>query len=85
MSGDKSQLNGDKADDNEDVVMDEEDSKKTKSGKDKDGDDEMTVVVPPSKGKSDGSTTNGAMDGKQKEAEIDPREKALNGKKTTKQ
>ena len=86
MSGDKSQLNGDKADENEDVVMEEEDSKMTKpgkSGKDKDGDDEMTVLVPPSKGKSDGPTINGATDGKAEEEEVDPREKASSGKKTS--
>ena len=85
MSGDKSQLNGDKSEEKEDVVMDEEDSKKAKSGKDKDGDDEMTVVVPPSKGKSDGPNINGTADGKQEEAEVDPREKALDGEKTIKQ
>lgn len=89
MSGDKPQLNGNEAKENEDVVMDEDEAKTTQSekdGKDKDADEEMTVVVPPSK-KSSGSETavNGASEGKEsppEEPEVDPKEKAIGGKCT---
>ena len=57
MSGDKPQMNGTDPLENgingtEDVEMDDNTSNprsKAKSGKDKDGDEEMTVVVPPPK------------------------------------
>jgi 26S proteasome regulatory subunit N3 len=100
MSGDKSSLNGTDPAENgvngsEDTEMREEsqNSKKTsKSNKDKDGDDEMTVVVPPAKGSSTPSApdkateadlTNGAVDGdtvKEGETLVDPQEKAISGK-----
>lgn len=97
MSGDKQQTNGkDQTNDNatgtDDVEMNDGTSKPSKtgkSGKDKDGDDEMTVVVPPSKntsssGKDLQSSTavNGATeesDESSKEPDVDPREKAING------
>ena len=99
MSGDKPRLNGDPAENgingSEDVEMGEE-SQNTKKGskttKDKDGDDEMTVVVPPSKGSSSPSApenpteadrSNGAVDGEIKnesDAQVDPQEKAISGK-----
>jgi 26S proteasome regulatory subunit N3 len=96
MSGDKQQTNGqdqqnDSVNGAEDVEMNDgssKPSKGTKSGKD--GDEEMTVVVPPSKktapapGKDPKSkdAANGASeeaDEAAKEPEIDPREKAING------
>jgi len=101
MSGDKPHLNGSDPPENgikgsDDVEMKEDTqaSKKTsKSGKDKDGDDEMTVVVPPSKGSSnspsapdkptDTDLTNGAVDGDgagESEEQVDPQEKAISGK-----
>ena len=66
--------------------------KGSKASKDKDGDSDMTVVVPPSKGSNSPSApsktteadlTNGAVDGdgeKEVEEEIDPQEKAIEGK-----
>lgn len=90
MSGDEPSHSG-----TEDAEMKEEsqNSKKaSKPNKDKDGDDEMTVVVPPAKGSSSPSApgkateadvANGAVDGdgtSEGEAEVDPREKAISGK-----
>lgn len=99
MSGDKqnddtSQQNG--VNGTEDVEMKDGSQPKAKSvkkGKDKDGDEEMTVVVPPSKSKN---TTNGIgkdnegdvsmngtsdpSDNKPAEEAIDPKAKALTGK-----
>ncbi|KAL2404844.1 putative 26S proteasome regulatory subunit rpn3 [Exophiala dermatitidis] len=97
MSGDKHRLNGtgpnaNGIDGSEDVEMKEQsqNSKKgSKPNKDKDGDDEMTVVVPPSKGSNaptaPGKATEadlkiGALNGNSEneaEAEIDPQEKAI--------
>lgn len=99
MSGDKRQPNGtdpieDETNDAEDVEMSEESSKPkktTKSGKGKDGDEEMTVVVPPSKSSKTTSNgkqshtennVNGAVDGKEDSADkpqLDPKEKAIDG------
>jgi len=99
MSGDKPYLNGTDPTENgingsEDVEMTEEtrDAKKKepKAGKDKDGDEEMTVVVPPSKGSKTSSpdqqtdsdqTANGTADGADTstESHIDPKEKAIAG------
>lgn len=80
----------------EDVEMDQDSSKmngRTKSGKDKDGDEEMTVVVPPSKGSKltsepsqddEGDVAmNGAVEPEVKEAAepvADPTTKAITGK-----
>ena len=55
MSGDKPQTNGVESNENgvngvEDVEMSDEKTPVPKSGSGKDGEDEMTVVVPPSKG-----------------------------------
>jgi len=100
MSGDKPHTNGSDpskkgTDGSQDVDMKEQsqNSKKTsKPNKDKDGDDEMTVVVPPSKGSSaptapdkatEADLTNGAVDGeeaKETEPPVDPQEKAISGK-----
>ncbi|KIV82434.1 hypothetical protein PV11_04549 [Exophiala sideris] len=97
MSGDKPHTNGTDpskkgADGSQDVEMKEQsqNSKKaSKPNKDKDGDDEMTVVVPPPKGSSaptapdkatEADLTNGAVDGEEaKEAEtpVDPQEEAI--------
>lgn len=94
MSGDRSHVNGkdkDESDPNgtEDVEMREE----TNPSKSKDGDDEMTVVVPPSKSSdlarasqkdSQGDVAmNGgteADDAAVDEPEIDPRKKAIASK-----
>ncbi|KIW28211.1 uncharacterized protein PV07_07891 [Cladophialophora immunda] len=97
MSGDKPHLNGTDPTRNgingsDDVEMkeDSKNSKKTpKQAKEKDGDDEMTVVVPPAKGSNtpsapqkatDVDLTNGAIDEEDKkegEEEVDPQEKAI--------
>ena len=103
MSGDKPQMNGNGSDPLEngvngtdDLEMDQDSSKstgKTKPGKDKDGDEEMTVVVPPAKGSKlsgepakddEGDVAmNGATEDDVKEpAEpvVDPKSKAITGK-----
>ncbi|KIX00965.1 uncharacterized protein Z518_10031 [Rhinocladiella mackenziei CBS 650.93] len=97
MSGDKPHLNGTDPAENgingsEDAEMQEESQhskKSSKPGKDKDGDDEMTVVVPPSKGSTPPSVpekatkadlTNGAVDedaADPSEAQVDPQDKAI--------
>ncbi|KAJ9603709.1 26S proteasome non-ATPase regulatory subunit [Cladophialophora chaetospira] len=97
MSGDKRQLNGsgppqnstNGADDTEMKDGSQSAKKGAKASKDKDGDSDMTVVVPPSKGSNTPSApskateadlTNGAIDGdgeKEAEAEVDPQEKAI--------
>ena len=80
----------------EDVEMDQDSSKsngRTKPGKDKDGDEEMTVVVPPSKGSKlsgepakdeEGDVAmNGASESEVKEPVepvVDPKVKAITGK-----
>lgn len=99
MSGDKHRLNGtDPAEnginDSEDIEMREEsqNSKKgSKPNKDKDGDDEMTVVVPPTKGPNapsapekptEADLKNGAANGdgaSDSEARVDPQEKVISG------
>ena len=101
MSGDKQNANGSGPAQNgtngsDDVEMKEgsQGAKKSSKGlKDKDGDSDMTVVVPPSKGSNTPSApskateadlTNGAVDGdgeKEIEEEVDPQEKAIEGKK----
>ncbi|EXJ94632.1 26S proteasome regulatory subunit N3 [Capronia coronata CBS 617.96] len=97
MSGDKPHLNGsDPAekgiDGSEDVEMKEgsqNPKKALKLNKDKDGDDEMTVVVPPAKGSNSPSAPekpteadlkNGAVNGdaaNESEAQVDPQEKVI--------
>ncbi|KAH0845575.1 hypothetical protein AYO21_05504 [Fonsecaea monophora] len=97
MSGDKPHLNGNDPTRNgingsDDVEM-KEDSKNSKrapkQAKEKDGDDEMTVVVPRAKGANtpsapqkatDADLTNGAVDDdgeKEGKEEVDPQEKAI--------
>ena len=90
MSGDRSKANGtDPKQNGDDIEMNDDSSKSqkpTKGNKDKDGDEEMTVVVPPPKktpahpGK-DGETSKDAEE--PEEPEIDPKEKAINGTSTT--
>ena len=92
MSGNKHHLNGSNPAEN--GVNNSDDGQNPKKGskgsKDKDGDDEMTVVVPPSKGSNSpsapGKTTeadlaNGPADGDAAtdEAPVDPKEKAISG------
>ncbi|KAL6252384.1 26S proteasome non-ATPase regulatory subunit [Rhinocladiella similis] len=93
MSGDNPHLNGtgDGSNGSEDVEMKEESQstkKNSKQTRDKDGDDEMTVVVPPSKGatptaptkKTDADLANGAKGEDATQADelpIDPQEKAI--------
>ena len=102
MSGDKPQINGtdspESIDGSEDVEMDDDGSRlnrHSKPGKDKDGDEEMTVVVPPSKGsklsgkpsEDDGGDVSmngteeavGEEDGR---VSIDPKVKAVSGRRT---
>ena len=96
MSGDKPHLNGtgnglNGAEDHEMEEQSQNPKKGSKQSKDKDGDDEMTVVVPPSKGstptapdkKTEADVMNGAMtedSAKETEPPIDPQEKAIAGK-----
>ena len=100
MSGDKPPTNGTDPVENgingtEDIEMEEEPSKasgRTKSGKDKDGDEEMTVVVPPPKAtKLSGAPQKDdegdiAMNGTTEaeieeptESTVDPKSKAITG------
>ena len=87
MSGDKSQPNGtDPKQKGDDIEMNDDVSKAQSSskGKDKDGDEEMTVVVPPSKKTPSIPNKDGEAgkdtDGKAPvEPEVDPKEKAING------
>lgn len=100
MNGDKPRLNGTDPVENgvngaEDVEMDEEDADSTapsKRSRDKEGDEEMTVVVPPAKGqklsgnpdpdKQGDVTMEGveSTDSKQTTEEtVDPRTKAITG------
>lgn len=79
MSGDK-QVNG-KANGQEDVDMNDASGSK-KPGKGKDGDESMTVVVPPSK-KSKSAEAGSGADGEEEaivETPVDPKEKAISGK-----
>src|ERR1700712_1912237 len=100
MSGDKQHLNGSGPTQNgvngsDDVEMKEgsQSAKKgTKGSKDKDGDSDMTVIVPPSKDSNtpsapskatEADVTNGAVNGdeeKEAEEEVDPQEKAIEGR-----
>jgi 26S proteasome regulatory subunit N3 len=102
MSGDKQHLNGsgptrngvNGADDVEMKDGSQNAKKGTKGSKDKEGDSDMTVVVPPSKGSNTPSApskateadlTNGDVDGdgeKVAEEPVDPQEKAIEGKAT---
>ncbi|KAK7899741.1 26S proteasome non-ATPase regulatory subunit [Exophiala xenobiotica] len=93
MSGDKPHLNGtgnglNGAGDHEMKEQSQNPKKASKQNKDKDGDDEMTVVVPPSKGstptvpdkKTEADLMNGAMtedSAKETEPPVDPQEKAI--------
>ena len=96
MSGDKQRANGsdpkkDEVNGTEDVEMTEEGSKQKKNvtgGKGKEGEDEMTVVVPPSRSSKTppkdsqmDSVANGTVEEatESKAAEVDPKEKAING------
>ena len=101
MSGDKHQSNGTDPVENgingapdKDTEMQDNDTKSTgKAGKDKDGDDEMTVVVPPSKGQKLSGASNEdhesdvAMNGVTEDPDMkpveivqDPHSKAVSGK-----
>lgn len=101
MSGDKPHLNGKDKDEsnhygNEDIEMkDSTNPSKTKSVKGQDADEEMTVVVPPSKSsksvgvpQKDGQgdvAMNGGTEADETvvaEPEIDPREKAITSKES---
>lgn len=92
MSGDKPQLNG--SDSNGVNGSGGNNKKGSKGSKDRDGDDEMTVVVPPSKGSNlptaptkatEADLANGADDdgSTAQQAPIDPKEKAVSGKWAT--
>ena len=80
MSGDKSKPNGNSKQNGEQSKS----RKPTKGGKDKDGDEEMTVVVPPlkktpsvpDKEREDSDKVDAAA---AEEPEVDPKEKAING------
>lgn len=76
MSGDKKGLNGSAGAD--DVTMNSSNGSK-KNGKGKDGDEEMTVVVPPSKNGI--AEESEAKEGEKAEEQvpIDPKEKAVQG------
>lgn len=83
MSGDKSKKhNPSKSQDLRSKDNKSKPQKDAKKGKDKDGDEEMTVVMPPSKstGADPNSdvTANGTSDEKEQEI-IDPKVKASNG------
>lgn len=84
MSGDKSKRNSlnrpkDTSKDNKSKAQ-----KDTKKAKDKDGDEEMTVVVPPIKSTDADPTGDVAMNGtseeKEEEKPIDPKVQAATGK-----
>jgi hypothetical protein len=91
MSGDKSRLNGSNSNGVNGSGSSQNNRKGSKGSKDKDGDDEMTVVVPPSKGSNkptapnkatEADLANGAdeTDGPiAKETPVDPKEKAITG------
>lgn len=100
MSGDK-KVNGTGPNQNrvngtEDINMTEETTKSTKggkTGKEKEGDEEMTVVVPPSKSSTTPNGTDQSKDGdlvmnsaadgndqQKSEPSLDPKEKAVLGK-----
>lgn len=92
MSGDKQRLNGTGPNQNgingsDDVEMKEgsQNAKKgAKNSKDKDGDSDMTVVVPPSKGSNTPSAPHKATDADEDgeteiEEPVDPQQKAIEG------
>ena len=101
MSGDKQQPNGgdpkkDEVNGTEDIEMTEEGSKPKKNvtaGKGKDGEDEMTVVVPPSRSSKtpptgskdaemdDTTDVTAKADGVSPDPPLDPKEKAITGRK----
>lgn len=80
MSGDKSKRNSvgrpkdSGAKDNKAKAQ-----KDPKKAKDKDGDEEMTVVVPPAKGKKGEANVNGTSEDKAEEAPVDPKVQAATG------
>jgi hypothetical protein len=89
MSGDKSHLNGSK-----DSNGKGNSRTPGKGSKDKDGDSDMTVIVPPAKGSTpsapskttEADMTNGNVDGdKEADAPVDPQQKAIDGKKRLQQ
>lgn len=90
MSGDKSKRNSlnrpkDTAKDNKSkAAKDAKDAKDAKKAKDKDGDEEMTVVVPPAKSTDADANGDVAMNGtteeKEEEKPVDPKVQAANGK-----
>ncbi|KAK5061034.1 hypothetical protein LTR84_007575 [Exophiala bonariae] len=89
MSGDKSRLNGSSSNGVNGSGSSQNNTKDSKGSKDKDGDDEMTVVVPPSKGSNkptaptkatEADVANGADEAdaaNAKEIPVDPKEKAI--------
>lgn len=91
MSGDKPRLNGSGSNGVNGSGSSQNNRKGSKGSKDRDGDDEMTVVLPPSKGSNKPSAptkateadlANGAEEGegsKAQEPPIDPKEKAISG------
>lgn len=76
MSGDKSKRNSvSRSKDNKSKAQ-----KDTKKAKDNDGDEEMTVVVPPVKTDQNGDIpTNGAAEEKEEDVPVDPKVKATTG------
>lgn len=87
MSGDKSKRNSlnrpksSSAKDNKDNK--DKAQKDSKKGKDKDGDEEMTVVVPPAKSSDADKNGDVAINGtseENKEATVDPKVQAASGK-----
>jgi len=84
MSGDKSKRNSvSKSNDSKSKDNKSKAQKDTKKPKDNDGDEEMTVVVPPPKPDQNGDVTmNGATDEKEGEVPVDPKVQAANGIKT---
>lgn len=80
MSGDKSKRNSVSRSNDSKSKDKSKAAKDTKTTKDNDGDEEMTVVVPPPKTDQNGDVTmNGATERKEEEVPVDPKVKAATG------
>jgi len=83
MSGDKSKRNSVSKPNDSKAKDKSKIQKDAKKAKDNDGDEEMTVVVPPSKtndaDQKGDVTMNGTTEEKKEEAPLDPKVKAMNG------